>query len=446
MLYYNPFIKSRGYRNSFLFLASILFYAFGEPIFVLMLIVSVLVNWLLGLAAKRWKDKHRKKVILLAAMYNLGLLFVFKYLSFILKNLNLLFGSDQILLELALPIGISFFSFQALSYVIDITRGKGEAQRNPLNTGLYIAVFPQLIAGPIVRYETVAKEINGRIECREDFVTGVTIFLYGLAKKVLLSNTLAPLADQAFASTGQLSVLMAWTGALAYTFQIYFDFSGYSDMAIGLGRMFGFHFLPNFNYPYCSSSISEFWRRWHISLGSWFRDYVYIPLGGSRVKVKRLIWNLFIVWILTGIWHGAEWTFLCWGLLYFVLLTVEKLGKYKNRMRLFGRLYTMFFVVIGWVLFRAENLNDAWLYLKAMFGFGGFGVSDAAAIQNIKSYAVFFIAAAVLSLPIFPMAEKKFGDTVWFGVLYTVGMTILFLITVAAVINSTYQPFIYFNF
>ena len=398
--YFPPIRKHRSISNLVLSLASLFFYAWGEPSFVLVMLGSIFVNWALGLLVDKFRNTKRAKAPLIAAVVvNVALLFVFKYLTFLLTNFNLLFNKNIDTLNISLPIGISFFTFQAMSYVIDVYRGHGKAQKNPLNVILYISFFPQLIAGPIVRYETVAEEINNRVETFEDFSSGVYRFLIGLSKKVLLANNLAVLADAAF--DGQKpTVLSAWIGALAYSLQIYFDFSGYSEMAIGLGRMFGFHFLENFDYPYVSRSITEFWRRWHMSLGTWFRDYVYFPLGGSRVDSKaRLVFNLFVTWTLTGIWHGANWTFLMWGLLYFVLLTVEKLTGFDKKSGFFGHIYTMLFVVLGWVLFRSESIGNALSYMASMFGIGA-KLYDGYMLTYLSSYKVYFIAGILACFPI----------------------------------------------
>ncbi|MGN1132703.1 MAG: MBOAT family O-acyltransferase, partial [Ruminococcus sp.] len=378
LLYYLVLRKFRTAQNILLLVASLLFYAWGEPKYVLIMILSIIMNYLFGLLVDKFRASKTKSrlVIALTVVFNLGVLYIFKYLMFTIENINSIAGLHLSVPNIVLPIGISFFTFQAMSYVIDVYREKGEAQKNPLNVGLYISFFPQLIAGPIVRYETVAYQIKHREESFEKFSEGVCRFIIGLAKKVLLANTMAVVADYAFdMPNSELTVVMAWVGAIAYTFQIFFDFGGYSDMAIGLGKMFGFEFLENFNYPYISLSVSEFWRRWHMSLGTWFRDYVYFPLGGSRVKSKaRLVFNLFVVWSLTGIWHGANWTFLCWGLMYFVLLTIEKLigweKKYPDKMKILRRIYTLFFVIMGWVLFRADSIGDAGAYFATMFGGG----------------------------------------------------------------------------
>lgn len=312
--YYIVFKKSRKLQNIFLLISSLFFYAWGEAVFVIVMISSIMINWLLGYLVNKYKSDNKKcrLIIAVTVVLNLSVMFIFKYLMFTVQSINSAFGSSFFVPNIILPIGISFFTFQAMSYVFDVHKGHGEAQRNPINVGLYVAFFPQLIAGPIVRYETIAQQINDRKETLDDFSKGFCRFVVGFSKKVLLANTMALIADTAFdMPSNELTVAMSWLGAFAYAFQIFFDFSGYSDMAIGLGHMFGFSFLENFNYPYISKSISEFWRRWHISLGTWFRDYVYFPLGGSRTKTKsRLIFNLFVVWFLTGVWHGANWTFI----------------------------------------------------------------------------------------------------------------------------------------
>ena len=383
---------------------------------------------------------------------NLSILFIFKYLMFTLTNINNIFGSNLSVPNITLPIGISFFTFQAISYVIDVYRKNGEVQKNPLNVALYIAFFPQLIAGPIVRYETIAKQIKSRQETFDDFASGVCRFMVGLGKKVLLSNTLAIVADNAFNmnSINELSLSMAWLGAIAYTFQIYYDFSGYSDMAIGLGKMFGFSFLENFNYPYISKSISEFWRRWHISLGSWFRDYVYFPLGGSRVDTKKkLLFNLFVVWFLTGIWHGANWTFIIWGIMYFVLISIEKLIGFEkkfNKLSFIKHIYTMFFVILGWVIFRSSNITEAFSYMGKMFGVRASGIFDAYFYLNIVENLIFIIVATIFSAPIYKIINKKVKENKLIALIYVMGMIILFIVAISYILKGAYNPFIYFNF
>ena len=454
--YYGVFRGHRQGQNVFLLAASLGFYAWGEPWFVLVMIASILFNYGFGLwvAARRRAGRSTRAPVAAALAVNLGLLFVFKYLSFTLVNLNRL-GLGLTVPGIELPIGISFFTFQALSYVLDVNRGRGEAQRSPLKVGLYISFFPQLIAGPIVKYETVAEQIDHRRESWDGFADGARRFVVGLGKKVLFSNQLALVADRAYAQTPEgLSTALAWLGAVCYTLQIYYDFSGYSDMAIGLGRMFGFRFLENFNYPYISRSITEFWRRWHISLSTWFRDYVYFPLGGSRVDSRwKLLRNLFVVWLLTGVWHGANWTFVCWGLFYFLLLCLEKFCR-------LGRgwpaglkwLYTMLMVNFAWVLFRADSLGAAGRYLGAMLGLGrGGGWNDAAA-YCLGEYWPVLLAGILFAAPAADWLRARLyrGGPGRLAPVWDAGYALLALavFTVAAsfIIKGTYNPFIYFNF
>ena len=449
--YYVLLRKSRLLQNVFLLIASLFFYAWGEPKFVLVMLASITVNWLLGwiLDKNRSKKKTAKALVALDVVFNLGILFVFKYLGFTGSIIERLFGVNLPIPDIALPIGISFFTFQAMSYVIDVYREKGAAQKNIFYVGLYISFFPQLIAGPIVRYETVADQIKNRRETLNDLFDGFARFVMGLAKKVLLANSFAILADHAFdavKSGESVSVMFSWLGAIAYTFQIFFDFSGYSDMAIGLGRMFGFHFLENFNYPYCSVSITDFWRRWHISLGTWFRDYLYIPLGGSRCSRGRNIMNLFIVWFLTGLWHGADFTFIVWGLMYFVLLVIEKQTGLNQKSRVFGRIYTLFFVVLGWVVFRSDSIGDAGRYIGSMFGIGANGFADGVFSGWLVQNAVLLVVGILLSTPLFKVIGEKTNNSNIMGFVKTGGLICLYLLSVASLVNNAYNPFIYFNF
>lgn len=442
--------RHRGLQNAFLTLCSLFFYAWGEPIFVLIMLASILINYILGILISRTKDRKSSDIGLtvLAVCINMGILFAFKYVGFALSNINTILGTAIPVPQIALPIGVSFFTFQALSYVLDVKRGKGEAQKNPMNVALYISFFPQLIAGPIVRYETIAQQIKNRKESFEGFSWGCCRFIVGLSKKVLLSNTMAVIADGAFgADILQLTTPLAWIGAIAYTLQIYFDFSGYSDMAIGLGRMLGFSFLENFDYPYISKSITEFWRRWHISLGTWFRDYVYIPLGGSKVTKARLVLNLFIVWLLTGIWHGANWTFVVWGLMYFLLLTVEKLTKFTEKLPSWaGWAYTMLFVILGWVFFKADNIAHGVAYIKAMTGFGAQGVGQAA-VMYLNENLPWLAFAIIGSLPLSKLLKKPIERLNIAGdIMYALWMLLILLLSVACLVKGTYNPFIYFNF
>ncbi|MBR3836324.1 MAG: MBOAT family protein [Clostridia bacterium] len=450
ILYYNPIIRSLTFRNAILIVSSIFFYAWGEPFFVLLMLISIILNWLFGLGAAKYKDQNKtyaKLCVAMSVVTNLSLMFVFKYLTFTLENLNALFNTNLDTLNIALPIGISFFTFQAMSYVIDVYRGDGVVQKNPFNVAMYISFFPQLIAGPIVRYQTIADQINFRKESFDDFSNGVYRFMLGFIKKVLIANNVASVADEIFGST-EMSVATAWVGAVAYTLQIFFDFSGYSEMAIGLGKMFGFNFLENFDYPYISKSLSEFWRRWHISLGTWFRDYVYFPLGGSRVKKKsRLVFNLFVVWFLTGVWHGANWTFIVWGLMYFVILTLEKLFNYPEKLKFFGHIYTMLFVIIGWVVFRAESIAQAADYLKTMFFLSGAELFDEKTVFFLDNYKFYLGAGILASLPIAKKVKEKIRiNETAYGYVSAICVLVIFVITLSFTIKGSYNPFIYFNF
>lgn len=447
------------WRNIWLFITSIFFYAWGEPKFVLVMLGSIALNYIWGLLADRFRHaKGIKWLLALAVGSNLIILYIVKYLNFTRDIFSVIFGDIFHIKDILLPIGVSFYTFQAISYVIDVYREKGKVQKNPLNVGLYIAFFPQLIAGPIVRYDTVAKQITGRKESFEAFALGVERFLIGFCKKVLLANTFAEVADITFDATwmGQsVGADFAWLGALSYAFQIFFDFSGYSDMAIGLGKMFGFHFNENFNYPYFADSVSDFWRRWHISLGSWFRDYVYIPLGGSRVNKTRLVFNTFVVWTLTGIWHGANWTFLLWGLMYFVLIAFEKLTglaqKIKNTFgKVVYRLFTLGSVLGGWIIFRAATLGTILRYVKNMLGLGVGGWHDDRLNLYLSENAVFYVVALLLSVPLFSMLEHKIkknakAENVW-GIAKPVLLLLIFLISISYLVINSYNPFIYFNF
>lgn len=446
ILYYIPFVKNRTYRNVVLLLASLFFYAWGEPVFVALMVASIFVNWLIGLQMDH--SEKKKSWLVLSVVWNLSLMFVFKYLTFVLSNMELLLHRDIVDLTIPLPLGISFFTFQILSYIFDLYYGKTKVQKKWYKFALYVSMFPQLVAGPIVRYDQIAYEIDHRQENLEDFSQGMTRFVYGLGKKVLLSNYMGVLADNMFylSGEGSLSVGAAWIGAIGYTLQIYYDFSGYSDMAIGLGRMMGFHFLENFNYPYVSRSITEFWRRWHMSLSSWFKDYVYIPLGGSREGAAKTYRNTFFVWLLTGIWHGANWTFIVWGLGYFVLLCIERLGGWTKGIRYIGHIYTMAAVILLWVVFRADSLTLAVRYIGQMFGAGG-ALWDEAAASAFSGSILVLLAAAVLSTPVW----KQLADRLHLSELTRKNVAAaaavpLFLLCIAKCMSSSYNPFIYFNF
>ncbi|MBQ3291151.1 MAG: MBOAT family protein [Mogibacterium sp.] len=443
----------RNLQNIVLFLASLFFYAWGEPKFVVVLLISIICNWLLAaLIDRSTSEPIRKTYLSVAVLINIGLLFVYKYLNFFVAQINHLGSLDIQIREIALPIGISFFTFQALSYVIDVFRGE-KCQSNPFYVGLYISFFPQLIAGPIIRYNTIEDQILNRKESFDDFKYGTLRFVQGFSKKVLLANTMAVIADKAFSLTGgDLTVSFAWLGAIAYTLQIFFDFSGYSDMAIGLGKMFGFHFDENFNYPYISSSVTEFWRRWHISLSTWFRDYVYIPLGGNRTgSSARNYLNLFVVWLLTGIWHGANWTFIAWGLLYFVFLIIEKatqFGRFINDHKVIGHIYTLFVVIMLWVIFRADGIHQAATYIGTMLGIAGADIYSGMTWVYIKENLVYFIFAVALSTDLFARIRNKreVRISVFADIAGEVCLAAVFAVSIVYIINGTYNPFIYFHF
>ena len=451
VIYYLPLRKCRQGQNVFLLLASLFFYAWGEPWFVLVMMGSIVANYGFGLwvAHNKRRGKICRVPIFLTLVANLGILFVFKYLMFTLSILNGL-GASFVIPVIELPIGISFFTFQALSYVLDVHRDRGQVQRSPLKVGLYISFFPQLIAGPIVKYETVADQIDNRQENWADFSSGCARFVVGLGKKVLLSNQLALIADRAYGMAGdELTMSFAWLGAVAYILQLYNDFSGYSDMAIGLGKMFGFHFLENFNYPFIATSLADLWRRWHISLATWFRDYVYFPLGGSRVDTKaKMIRNMFVVWLFTGIWHGANWTYLAWGLINFAMLMLEKFGGLGKRWPLFFKwLFTFMVFLLTCVFFRAESIMAALQYFKAMFGFGA-GLGDGLTVLYLTECWLPLLAAVIFSAPVAPKvrawADKH--NCVLLDVGYALLIAGVFLVSASFIIKGTYNPFIYFNF
>lgn len=456
VLYY---ILGKRFRNWLLLIASLLFYAWGEPQFVLVMIGSIIFNYFMALIiGKSSNTALRKAILAITVTGNLGILFIYKYLDFVIKNINAL-GFNIPLQNIVLPLGISFFTFQAMSYVIDVYRGTAKLQVKPQNVALYISFFPQLVAGPIVRYQTIADQIECRQETFTDFSDGVKRFIIGFAKKVLIANNMALVADAAFAMPdAERSVIYAWLGALAYAFQILFDFSGYSDMAIGMGKMFGFHFLENFDYPYISSSISEFWRRWHMSLGQWFRDYVYFPLGGSRVNSKwRLVFNLFVVWALTGVWHGASWNFIIWGLLYFVLIAFEKLTGYPQKFthtwqKVLYRIFTLLCVLLGWVLFRALGAKAAVKYGLSMIGATGNTFMSNSVITTLGQYGIFFIIAILCSTPLFKRLGERIGASnnktvrTIFSVLSIVAYIFILLWAVSYIMLGAHNPFIYFNF
>lgn len=446
------YLISRKLKNAFLLIMSLLFYAAGEPKFVFVMAASILANYLLGIALQRAKGRAlpRRLFLLAALAVNLGILFFYKYFDFAITNINGILGTELPLRHIALPIGISFFTFQGMSYVLDVYMEKAEAEKNPLNVALYIAVFPQLIAGPIVRYTDIKEEIRSRTESREDFAEGVARFAFGLAKKVVIADNVALLADHAFSlsAEGKLTAGLAWLGAIAYTMQIYFDFSGYSDMAIGLGRMFGFHFNENFNYPYVAKSMTDFWRRWHISLSRWFRDYVYIPMGGNRTG--NVYVHLAVVFLLTGIWHGASWNFVVWGLWHGAFLVMERVFRKRDARipELLSRAYTALAVILGWVLFRVESLPAALRYMSSMFGANGWGKN--AFVYNLQLYAVVILISAAAMLPVFPVLKERLEKSgIGRGVspiLEPICVGLALCAGIVFTVAGSYHPFIYFNF
>ena len=438
-------------KNAVLLCFSLLFYGYGEPVYILLMVGSILLNYTAGrlLGAFDNNEKKRKAVLVLCVIINLLLLGFFKYASLFVATVKVLpvfsFLPDP---QIALPIGISFYTFQSMSYVIDTYRRNCAPQKNLITFGTYVALFPQLIAGPIVRYIDVEKQLQCRTHSLEQFSNGVRMFLYGLCKKVLLANALGAVWDSCKLSAGSNTTLLSWLGILAFTMQIYFDFSGYSDMAVGLGKMFGFEFVRNFNYPYMADSITDFWRRWHISLGTWFREYVYIPLGGNRKGKARQTLNIFIVWALTGIWHGASWNFMLWGLYFGVLLTIEKFGLLKllrKMPRAVGHIYTLLCVILGWVLFDFTHLQEMGAYFKNMFTAQN-GLSSPESVAALMTHLPLFLIAAVCCFPVFRKAFEALKSRRAYRVLEpAVGLAVC-LLCVASLVSSTYNPFLYFRF
>ena len=434
-------------KNAVLLLFSLVFYGWGEPKLLFLMIFTITVFYLCGLAIGRAVRPRWKKLWLTVSVaISLGLLGIFKYTDFFIGSINAVTGLSLPLLRLALPVGISFYTFQSLSYTIDVYRGDTQAQKDPIAFGAYVTLFPQLIAGPIVRYVDVARELKSRTHSWENMACGLRRVLVGLSKKVILADNFA-LLMKLFQESGEPSVLFYWMYAIAFALNIYFDFSGYSDMAIGLGRMFGFHFLENFNYPYMSKSITEFWRRWHMSLGSWFRDYVYIPMGGNRVSRGRWMFNIFVVWMLTGAWHGAAWNFVLWGALYALLLLVEKwvpaLQKLPNLLR---HGYVLLLTVLGFVLFNAESVSQAGSDLAALFGFGGLPAVTPETLYYLRSYALVFVLGIVGSTPLVKQAACRVSETKAGPVLELLAMAGLLLVCTGYLVDGSFSPFLYFRF
>lgn len=447
------FITPPRLRNAILFIFSLLFYAWGEPIYILIMLFSTVFDYTNGLLIERFEgsEKKRKAILIIDIIGNLGVLFFFKYSDFFIQNINNLFSAGITPLGLALPIGISFYTFQTMSYTIDVYRREVKAQKNIISFGAYVTLFPQLIAGPIVQYKTIESQlVNSYRESFDAFFSGMKRFCCGLAKKVLVANNIGMLwtAISSYAPD-QISTLNAWLGIIAFALQIYFDFSGYSDMAIGLGKMFGFEFLENFNYPYISKTVTEFWRRWHISLGTWFREYVYIPLGGNRKSVPRTYFNILAVWFLTGFWHGASWNFAIWGLYFATILIIEKLflAKLLTKLPSFvSHVYALILILFGWVIFSFESTNAMLGYFSSMLTIGPSGFCDASFIYNVSSYAFMLIVAIISSTPIFKTISQKISSLKYGDVIYGIlSLTALFA-SVAYLVDSSYNPFLYFRF
>lgn len=441
-------------KNAVLLLASLVFYAWGEKKLVVLMIAAILLSYIFGLLIEKYKDRKNlsRLFLILSVVTSLAMLFYYKYTDFFIYNFNAITGLSVPLLKIALPIGISFYTFQCLSYTVDVYRGDVPAQKNFIALATYVALFPQLIAGPIVRYSDVALQLNERTHSFEKVSYGIRRFVIGLSKKILIADALGELCD-IFKSSGDKSVLFFWLYAIAFTLHIYFDFSGYSDMAIGLGKMFGFDFLENFNYPYISKSATEFWRRWHMSLGSWFRDYIYIPLGGNRVSKLGHIRNIFIVWFATGFWHGAAWNFIVWGLYFGVILVVEKfwLMKHLKKSKVWSHIYLLFTVVISFVIFNAADMAEAFRYIGGMFGIGGYSLVSAESVYYLRSYGFLFILGFIGSTPLLKnltakIREKSLTAEKILNVAEPIVMVVLLVVVTAFPVYGSFSPFLYFRF
>ena len=447
LIYY---LVPRQGRNIFLFIINLVFYGWGEPKLVLLMVFNIFFNYMGGWLVDKYRQDAKKKklFLILTCILDIGILAVFKYTGMITETLNLLPFLNIPTLEISLPIGISFYTFQTMSYVIDVYRDDAPVSKNFINFGTYVALFPQLIAGPIVRYKDVAYQLSHRQETLEQFTTGVKLFMVGLGKKVLIANQMGNLTNSIFATTDENGVLGTWVGIIAYSFQIYFDFSGYSDMACGLGNMLGFEFLKNFNYPYISKSITEFWRRWHISLSTWFREYVYIPLGGNRKGTKRQIINLLIVWGLTGLWHGASWNFLLWGLYFGLLLILEKfvLKKLLDRLpSVIQHIYTLFIVAIGWGIFYFTDIKQLGTFFADLFNFGN-GIIGEQALTLFLSYLPILVVAAIASTQLGAKLYSRFKDASFVWIPEVLFCVVILVISTASLVNQSYNPFLYFRF
>lgn len=438
--------NNRVYRNIILLISSLIFYSWGEPRTIIIMIITIVVNYFMAIMIEE-NEKYRKLLFIVTCVFNIGILFFFKYFNFFVNDVLML---KNVTLNIILPIGISFYTFQILSYVIDVYKKEVVAQRSIINLGAYVTMFPQLIAGPIVRYQTIAKELTERKEHVDDIAEGLRRFIIGLGKKIVIANQMAIIADKVYLSIPlhDLNTMFAWIGTIAFALQIYYDFSGYSDMAIGLGKMFGFHFVENFNYPYTATSITDFWRRWHISLSTWFRDYVYIPLGGSRCSKVRWMLNIMIVWSLTGLWHGASYNFILWGLYYGVLLMIEKLffKKYLDKLKGINYIITMLIVLVGWVFFNSSSVDQIIYMIRNLFGFNG---SFSLILLNNQGilYLLPYMLIAIIGMG--PWINQLFikirNNTIGFTI-YDIYLVVILVICLIFLINNSYNPFIYFRF
>ncbi|MBE6814328.1 MAG: MBOAT family protein [Ruminococcaceae bacterium] len=446
------FLAPQKLKNTVLLISSLVFYGWGEPKYVIMMVASIIIGFVSGLLIEATNEKSKKKLIItINIIINLGFLVFFKYSNFFIENFNSVTGLSLNLLNVALPIGISFYTFQILSYAVDVYRGTVKAQKNLINLATYITMFPQLIAGPIVRYSDIVDSLTERKIGFEKISTGLRRFIIGLSKKVLLANALGELCVT-FKASDDKSLLFYWLYAVAFCLQVYFDFSGYSDMAIGLGKILGFEFMENFNFPFISKSISEFWRRWHISLGSWFRDYVYIPLGGNRVKKTRWIFNILVVWFLTGFWHGAAWNFIIWGLYFVIFLIFEKtpVGKFVTKTHVLNRVYTLFFIIMSFVIFDAVNMSEAFNYIKAMLGASGVPLVSTEFIYYLKEYLIILVLSLVGATPLVKKIATRLteikGVKTLVGILEPIVLIALLVLVTAYLVDGSFNPFLYFRF
>ena len=442
------FIVPKKYKNLLLLISSLLFYFYGEPKYIILMVIEIVLAYFEARLIEKYKSKE---IFIFSIFIHVLLLCIFKYTNFLITNINGIFNTNISLLNIVLPIGISFYTFQIISYLVDVYKEKVKAQKNFISLATYVSLFPQLIAGPIVRYETINDELDNRKQTFNDFSSGISRFIIGLSKKVLIANILGELCN-IFILSNEKTVLFYWIYGISYSLQIYFDFSAYSDMAIGLGRMFGFHFMENFDYPYISKSITEFWRRWHISLSSWFKDYVYIPLGGSREGTFKLIRNILIVWLLTGLWHGSEWTFVIWGMFIGILLVIEKLllNKYIEKLpSIVRRIYTLFIIMISFIIFSGSNINESFNNIIGLFNFSNPFINKFT-IHYLKDYGLVLIIAIFLSTPILKNTiiklkkNKKINNII--NILDIIVLLILLVIVTSYLIDSLYNPFLYFRF